>query len=178
MPLSTTHALVPLAAAVAIARRPARWTLLVVAAVAAAAPDLDLVSHRLLGIPLTSVYAHRGFAHSLFVAVAAAFIAASFHCRLGVKPVSAGGVVGASMASHGILDMMTDSGLPVAILWPLTSARVLADWRAIHGPEVQWAQVTTEILPRMRSELWQLILPMFALAFAIRGVRMLIGRLR
>lgn len=175
MPLSTTHALVPLAAALAFARKPVPWPLLIAAAAAAAAPDIDAVSHRLFHIPFTSVYSHRGAAHSLFAAIAAGCLASVFHRRLGVRSLTAGVVVGASMASHGILDMMTDRGLPVAYLWPLTSLRVAADWRPIHAPQLQWAHLATELLPRLWSELWQLILPMFAAAVAIRAARTLIA---
>lgn len=175
MPLSTTHALVPLAAAVAFARRPVPWTLLVVAAAAAAAPDIDSVTHRLFHISFTSVYSHRGAAHSLFVAVAAGCLASIFHRHMGVRPLTAGAVVGASMASHGILDMMTERGLPVAYLWPLTSQRLSAGWRPIHAPQLQWAHLSTELLPRLWSELWQLILPMFAAALTIRAIRRLIA---
>jgi len=176
MPLSTTHALVPLAAAVAFARKPVPWALLVVAAAAAAAPDLDTIAHRILRLPLTSVYAHRGFTHSLFFAIAVGCLASIFHRRLGARPLTVAVVVGASMASHGILDMMAKPGLPVAYLWPLTSDRLSADWRPIHAPEVQWAHLATELLPRLWSELWQLILPMVVAAVTIRAMRVLIGR--
>lgn len=178
MPMTATHALVPLAAALAVAKPPVRWTLLAVAAAASAAPDVDTVSHRVFRLPLSSIYAHRGFTHSLFVAVAVGCVAAIFHKRLHVRPLTAAVVVGASMASHGILDMMTDRGLPVAYLWPLSSVRLFADWRPIHSPEVQLAHLGSELLPRLQSELWQLILPMLAIALAIRLARRAVPKLR
>src|SRR5438309_7718975 len=98
MPMSTTHALVPLAATMAFANRPVPWKLVVLAMIAAAAPDVDAVSKHFLHLHSTSIYAHRGATHSLFVAVAAGVIAAFFHRLLGVRPLVAGVVVGASMA--------------------------------------------------------------------------------
>lgn len=175
MPLSTTHALVPIAAAVAFGKRPLPWKLLAAAAAAAAVPDIDTVAHRLFHIAFVSVYSHRGFTHSLFFAVAVGFLASLFHRRLAVSPLGAGVVVGASMASHGLLDMMTTPGLGVAYLWPLSSQRLSADWRPIQASQVQLAHIGTELLPRLWSELWQLIVPMFAIALAIRMLRILMG---
>jgi inner membrane protein len=177
MPLSITHALVPVAAAIALSRPPVYWRLVAFAAVAAMAPDLDAIGNPLFGLQANSIYSHRGFTHSLFVAIAAGLIAATLHRRLRVRPLTAGAVVGGAMASHGLLDMMTDTGSPVAILWPLSSARLYADWRPIHGGELELSRWTTQLPPRLETELWQLILPMLAAALAIRGCRTLIRRL-
>ena len=186
MPMTTTHLLVPLAATVAFAKRPIPWKLVIVAAIAAAAPDVDGLFKHFLHVPEGSNYSHRGALHSLFVAVAAGFIAALFHRRLRVGPLTAGVIVAAAMASHGILDMMTDAGQGVAYLWPLSSVRLFADWRPIHSGPVhmphaaihslaqfgsELAQLSIEVLARFRSELWQLIIPMFAAALLIYFVR-------
>lgn len=184
--MTTTHLMVPLAAAVAFANRPIRWKLVIVAAIAAAAPDIDGLFKHFLHVPEGSIYAHRGASHSLFVALAAGLIAALFHRRLGVRPLTAGAVVAAAMASHGILDMMTDAGQGVAYFWPLSSVRLFADWRPIHSGQVHmphaaihsfaqfrselW-QLSIEVLARFRSELWQLIIPMFAVALVIYFAR-------
>lgn len=171
MPMTTTHALVPLAATLAFCDRPVPWKLVVVAAFAAAAPDLDGLFKHFLHLPITSIYAHRGAAHSLFVAIAAGLAAAVFHKLIGVRPLTAGVAVAASMASHGILDMMTNSGLPVAYLWPLSSMRLFADWRPIQTAPVHLTHFFAEAFTRLRLELWQLIIPMFAVALAIRLLR-------
>src|SRR4051794_33563644 len=107
MPMTTTHALVPLAATLAFAKPPIPWRLVVVAAFAAAAPDLDWVIKHSLHLPPNSIYAHRGATHSLFVGLIAGLLAGLAHQRLGVLPLTAAVVVAAAMASHGILDMMT-----------------------------------------------------------------------
>ena len=176
MPMTTTHALLPLAAAAAFVKRPVPTALLIVAAFAAAAPDLDgLVSH-IWRLPPSSIYVHRGAAHSLFVALAAGLLATAFHKRLNVRPLTAGVVVAAAMASHGLLDMMTDSGRPVAYLWPLSSVRLFADWRPIHAGPVHMAHFFSQSTARLWSDLWQLIIPMFAIALAVRAARAVFKR--
>jgi hypothetical protein len=74
--------------------------------------------------------------------------------------------------------MMTDSVQPVAYLWPLSSVRLFADWRPFHSSEVHMAHLFAQTWARFCSELWRLIIPMFALAAVIRGFRLLIARLR
>ena len=171
MPMTTTHALLPVAAAVAFVRRPIPWTLVIIAALAAAAPDVDGLFRHFWHVPTSSVYSHRGAAHSLFAALTAGFAAALFHKRLGVRPLTAGVVISAAMASHGLLDMLTDAGRPVAYLWPVSSVRLFADWRPIHSSPVHMAHLLSEGSARLLSDLWQLIIPMFAAAFAIRAAR-------
>jgi inner membrane protein len=175
MPLTTTHALVPLAGALAFARAPLRWPLIVCASLAAAIPDLDGLTNPVWadtwGLPTTSIYAHRGATHSLFFALLLGLIAAAFYKRFAVRPLTAAVVVGSAAASHGILDMMTNSGRPVAILWPLSSVRVFADWRPIQSFPVPWHHFFKLALERQQIEFWQLILPMFTLALAVRLAR-------
>jgi inner membrane protein len=176
MPMTTTHALLPIAVTVAVARRPVNWRLVIAAAFAAAAPDLDGITKHIFHPSPWSVYAHRGAAHSLFAALALGLIAAAFHKWLRVRALNAGTIVFAAAASHGLLDMMTDSGQPVAYLWPVSSLRLWADWRPIHSGPVNMAHLFSEAFARLWSELWQLIVPMFAIALAVRGVRMVVAR--
>lgn len=178
MPMTTTHALVPLAGALAFANRPVPWRLVLVAAAAAAASDVDGLAHHFLHVPVNSVYAHRGAAHSLFVALVAGLLAAAFHKWFRVRAATAGLVVGAAMASHGLLDMMTDSGLPVAYLWPLNSFRLFADWRPIHSTPVHMSHLFAQGFARLGYELLHLIIPMFAVAIVIRAARAIATRSR
>ena len=174
MPMTTTHALVPLAGFFAFADRPVNWRLAVAAAVAAALPDVDSLAQHFLRLAPGSIYAHRGAGHSLFVAMFAGLIASMFHKPLRTAPAVAGLVIGASMASHSILDMMTDTGAAVAALWPLSSARVFADWRPFHGVPV-WRQHALELtIMRLRIECWQILLPLIGASLAIRTIRAVI----
>ncbi len=176
MPLTTTHALVPLAGAVAFTRRSMPWRLVLVAMVAAAAPDLDAFVYPLWHLPTSSVYSHRGISHALFVALVAGLVAARWHKPLKVGPLVAGLGVGAAMASHGLLDMMTDYGQPVAYFWPLTSERYFAPWRPIHSGALEWGHWTAQLPPRLFSELLQVVVPMFAIAIAARIAARILGK--
>lgn len=171
MPLPITHALVPVAAAFAMAKRSVRWKLVFIAALASAAPDFDAFSFTIWRIPETAIYGHRGAMHSLFVAFMLGTLTAFFHRPLRVRPLIAALVVGAATASHGMLDMMTDYGSPVAYFWPVSSDRFFAVWRPIHSGPLEYRYLVTEGVPRLRSELEQLILPMFAIGLLVQLLR-------
>lgn len=173
MPLPLTHALVPLAGAIAISGRPVPWRLILVAGAAAIIPDIDSLSHHFLGVADNSIYSHRGIAHSLFTALAVGALAAAFHRSLQVRYLTAAVVISAAMASHGLLDMMTDGGRPVAYLWPLSSARLFADWRPLHGVEVDRSHFISWSMLRLASEFRQVIAPMMLAAIAFRAARRL-----
>lgn len=171
MPMTTTHALLPVAVAIAFCKRPFPWRLIIVAAAASAAPDVDGLFKHFLGVMPNSIWSHRGATHSLFVALAAGGLATPFYRWLGVRPLTAGVLVALAMASHGLLDMMTDAGNPVAYLWPLSSIRLFADWRPIHSSPMHLAHLTSLVLERLLTETRQLILPMFAVAILVRLLR-------
>jgi inner membrane protein len=93
-------------------------------------PDADVIAFR-LGIPYHAPFGHRGAFHSVTVAAACGVLlglaALSLHLpawRLGIT----GALV---MASHGLLDTLTDGGLGIALLWPFSTTRYFAPWRPI-----------------------------------------------
>jgi inner membrane protein len=174
MPLPLTHALIPVAGALAPRNRAVPWRLVITAAIASALPDIDSFSPWIWGTPNPSLplpaWWHRGATHSLFVGIVVGLLASLFRKQLKVGGIVAGVVVGGAMASHGLLDMFTDQGVPVAYLWPVSSERLFADWRPIHSSAIAPPHILAEILPRLWSETIQLILPMFALALLIHVV--------
>ena len=99
------------------------------------APDLDVIAFR-FGIPYSAPWGHRGAAHSIFVAITLATIAA-FATRLapdqidGQKRKKLWVLCAAVAISHGLLDTLTDGGLGVALFWPLSNARYFAPWTPI-----------------------------------------------
>jgi inner membrane protein len=97
----------------------------------AAGPDLDAVGFW-LGVPYESAWGHRGFTHSVvFAAVAAWLTLSCFGDRAPTPPsvpVPAPRwrfwmALALAGASHGLLDMLTDGGLGVALWWPFSSGR-------------------------------------------------------
>jgi inner membrane protein len=96
-------------------------------------PDVDVVAFA-LRIPYAAPWGHRGALHSLAVALAVGIGATLASSALRVSPARAariGAYVTLVVASHGLLDAMTDGGKGVALLWPLTTQRFFFSWRPI-----------------------------------------------
>jgi membrane-bound metal-dependent hydrolase YbcI (DUF457 family) len=105
------------------------------------------------------------------VALTVGVVAALFHRSLGVRYWTTAVVIAGAAASHGLLDMMTDSGMPVAYLWPLSSTRMFADWRPLHAIPLHRHHFLALSVIRLGSELRQLIVPMTVGAVGIRFAR-------
>ncbi len=86
-------------------------------------PDFDVISFK-LGIPYGDMFGHRGLTHSLaFSALVSAFIT-WFGCRLLNKSSTQTWLyLFLCMASHGILDALTNGGHGVAFFAPFTDER-------------------------------------------------------
>ncbi len=93
-------------------------------------PDHDVVSFS-LGVRYEDEWGHRGATHSLaFAAVAGAAI--GIVVRLRGRPAARTGVTAALvLASHSLLDTLTDGGLGCALLWPFEQTRYFAPWNPI-----------------------------------------------
>jgi inner membrane protein len=95
----------------------------VVFPVLALLPDFDVVGFR-LGVHYEDTWGHRGAAHSVLIAaVVAAAIALPLARGLRASVASTFVAAFVSVASHGVLDMLTDGGLGVAALWPFSDVR-------------------------------------------------------
>jgi inner membrane protein len=108
--------------------RPGAWALGL--SVLAFLPDADVIAFR-LGIPYGAPWGHRGAAHSIAFAVAVAALLAAVAAGLGQPPWSVLVTSGLVLASHGLLDALTDGGKGIALAWPLTSERFFSPWRPI-----------------------------------------------
>jgi inner membrane protein len=90
-------------------------------------PDADVVGFR-LGVPYEAPWGHRGATHSfvfaLAVSLAAYLVARS--ARFNARRTAL--LVLAVVASHPLLDTLTDGGLGCALLWPFSDERFFAPW--------------------------------------------------
>ena len=93
-------------------------------------PDVDVVGFA-LGVEYGDPWGHRGATHSLAMSVA-------LGCAIGLaarwiqRPVLRTALMASAvLASHGLLDAMTDGGLGCALLWPSDLTRYFAPWRPI-----------------------------------------------
>jgi inner membrane protein len=93
-------------------------------------PDVDVIGFT-FGVRYADEWGHRGATHSLAMAVAlgaAIGLAAPAFRRPVVRTAA---VAIAVLASHGLLDTMTDGGLGCALRWPFDRTRYFAPWRPI-----------------------------------------------
>ncbi len=131
MPTILTHPAVPLAIGLGLGSKIIPKRLLVVGVVASILPDLDVLAYQ-FGIPYTSVYSHRGFTHSIEVALSIAILAAFAARHLKATATSALLFIFAAALSHGVLDSFTNGGSPIAFLWPFSDERFFAPYRFIE----------------------------------------------
>lgn len=130
-------------------------------------PDADVIGFS-LGVPYEAAWGHRGATHSFVFALAigaAAGIAAGLLRRPAIRTgVIAGGVV----ASHSLLDILTDGGLGCALLWPFDDTRYFAPWRPIPV-----APIGLEFFSPfgLRVAIWEAVMfaPLWWYAFRRRG---------
>ena len=108
--------------------RPMLWTSVLVAA--SYLPDADVVAFK-LGIPYGAAYGHRGALHSLGAALALALLAGILAGLARASPWRVGLAIGLVLASHGLLDTLTDGGRGIAVLWPVSDHRFFSPWRPI-----------------------------------------------
>jgi inner membrane protein len=104
------------------------WAILLT--IAACLPDVDVVAFT-LGIPYHAPFGHRGAIHSLLFAVISGVLVGLAALPLNVPAARMALAVGMVMATHGLLDTLTDGGLGVALLWPFSDARYFAPWRPV-----------------------------------------------
>lgn len=129
-------------------------------------PDLDVLG-LYLGVPYGSLLGHRGLSHSIFFAAA---LAAIISLPLGKAfwPASAATIFAFTFlctASHGLLDAMTDGGLGIAFLSPLSNQRYFFPWRPL---EVSPLSITAFFSGRasavLYSELLWVLVPSLAIS--------------
>jgi inner membrane protein len=94
-------------------------------------PDVDSIGFH-AGVPYGALWGHRGMTHSLlFAAVVAAGLAQAFRRAFPARwKLSA--LLFAILASHGVLDAMTNGGLGVAFFAPFDTHRYFFSWRPIQ----------------------------------------------
>jgi inner membrane protein len=108
-----------------------RWAIPVSAGLFAAVPDLDTWSMLAFDIPRGSLFSHRGFLHSPFFLLMLALAVASIVARGRTVFLLAAVWAGAAI-THPLLDMLTDGGSGVMVLFPFSTERFFFPWRPIR----------------------------------------------
>jgi inner membrane protein len=129
-----------------------RWAIPVTAGLFAVAPDLD--TYLMLGFDIArgSFFSHRGFFHSpFFLAILACAVAAMVARGAAFRWLA---VVWAGAAmTHPLLDMLTDGGSGVMLLFPATADRLFFPWRPIRVSPLSIARFFERAGPILWSEL-------------------------
>jgi len=180
VPTVFSHAAAPLALGLGLGRAAVSRRLLAAGVVAAALPDLDVVTFY-LGVSYSAELGHRGFSHSLFFAVLAGLAGAAGHRALGTGFARAFLFLFAATVSHGVLDAFTNGGLGVAFLWPWSGERYWAP-DALRVVEVSPISVRRFLSARglavLGSELRWIWLPALAVGLVLVGLRRALARER
>ena len=151
-----THAVVAAALAPLAPRGVRRSRLVLALCVLAVLPDLDVLSFS-LGIPYAHPLGHRGFTHSLLFAAVLAGVVARYEFR--TRRVFA--LLFAAIASHGVLDALTDGGLGIGFLIPFSNERFFAPVRPLPVSPIG---LHRSVLPVLAAEVAYVWVPTLAFA--------------
>ena len=112
-----------------------QWGIPVSCGLMAVFPDFDSITMRAFGIPYRSLFGHRGFFHSPFFLILFSALAATLVTRrFGRAIILRLALIWACAAiTHPLLDMLTDGGAGVMLLFPFSEARLFFPWRPIHA---------------------------------------------
>lgn len=135
MPTIFTHAFVGAALGELGPPSVPRWRLASSLAVLSVLPDLDVVAFY-FHIPYSHWLGHRGLSHSLFFAVVVgAVVARVGFGHLRTRPRQWGLVLVLcilALASHGLLDALTDGGLGIGFFLPFENTRTFFPFRPLQ----------------------------------------------
>ena len=175
MPTILTHALVGAGLASLGPASLPRGRLAFTLAALSVLPDLDVLAFR-LHIPYSHWAGHRGLSHSLAFALVVAAVVAGLERRR-LPAASPDGwrffaLCTAALASHGLLDALTDGGLGIAFFLPFDATRHFFPVRPLAvSPIGVDAFVAGPALAVLRSEILVVWLPLAALVAARELVR-------
>ena len=167
MPTIISHAAVPLAIGLGLGRTVVSPRLLLAGLAASILPDLDVLAFR-MGIAYSDQLGHRGFSHSLLLAVALGLVASLFASRLKARRLVAFAFIFSAAASHGLLDMLTNGGLGIAYLWPVSDRRFFFPVQVIQVSPLSLHRLMGPAgLAVLKSELLWVWLPASIIMFAL-----------
>ena len=131
---------------------PRRWSIPLTCGLWAVAPDLDTYAMFAFDIPRGSLFSHRGIFHSPFFLALAAF-ALAYLARKGKDWLALGALWTCAAVTHPLLDMLTDGGSGVMLLFPLSTERFFFPWRPIRVSPLTIGRFFDRAGPILRSEL-------------------------
>jgi inner membrane protein len=134
-------------------------------------PDADVVGMRFFGVEYGDPWGHRGATHSLAFALLLGVAIGAASRFAGVRPVRTAVTAVLVLASHPLLDTLTDGGLGCALLWPFSDARFFAPWNPIPVAPIGRAFFTTAWGWRVAATELAMFAPLIAYAVWPRRAR-------
>ncbi|WP_417593576.1 metal-dependent hydrolase [Parasphingorhabdus sp.] len=169
MPTIMSHAAVPLAGALILGRSRLSLPVIATGLIFAMLPDADVIGFG-FGVEYADNWGRRGATHSLFFAAVAGLFATVL-----LSPERYGLVAAflfVSMASHGLLDMLTDGGLGVAVFWPFEATRHFALFTPIAVSPIGISDfINSRGIKLLYSEAIWIWIPLTLVAAAGFGIR-------
>lgn len=138
-------------------------------------PDADVIGFH-VGVRYGDFWGHRGFTHSLlFAAILATLLVFSAFRKVAWRERRLlWFYFFLAIASHGLLDAMTDGGLGVAFFSPFDTARYFFGWRPILVSPVGITRFfSLRGVAVLRGEIVWIWLPAFFFAFCVYAFRRL-----
>jgi len=173
MPTLFSHPAVPLAIGLGLGSRIVPPRLLLAGVVCSLLPDLDVAGFY-YGISYGASIGHRGLTHSLAFAVGVALLGALLFRWRGDAPGKVFLFLLVAVASHGLLDAITNGGMGIALLWPFSEQRffVPLQYQVIEAAPLSAERFfTARGAAVVLSELQWVWLPALLLAVLIAAVR-------
>lgn len=155
-----SHALLPLTAVVLAGRERIVRPVALAGMGLAMLPDADTIGFA-FGVDYASQWGHRGFSHALLTAGVVASLVVAAWPR--ARDWTAALFLFAAMASHGILDLFTDGGKGVMLLWPFDDTRWFGADRPIRVAPIGARFFTPRGIETALSELAWIWMPCVAL---------------
>lgn len=171
-----SHAAVPIAIALGFGEKRIPRTLMLAGIAASMLPDADVIFFR-FGATYDTVWAHRGFTHSMGFAIMTGLVAVLLS-RWTARPALAFMFVTFASLSHGLLDMLTNGGHGIAILWPATPQRYFFDWRPIEVSPLAASRFLRRAVRIAVSEFLWIWVPTTIVALGLRAFRHKQGAIR
>jgi len=170
MPTLFGHIAVPLAVGVGLGKKVIPKRLLIAGMIGSILPDLDVIAFK-FGIPYASIWGHRGVSHSIMFALVIAFLSIFAFRAFDASRQKTFWFLFSVTLSHTLLDALTNGGLGVALLWPLSEARFFSPWQVIQVSPIGSHFFSLNGLMAMYSEMIWVWFPCI-----IVGVVLFLGR--
>lgn len=131
-------------------------------------PDADVIAYS-FNVTRGSMFAHRGFTHSIFFALffgaIVAFVARRF-LKTGIAYPKLWTFFALATFSHPLLDMLTNGGSGVALLAPFSNERFSFPWRPVEVSPIGLGFFSARGWTVIASEIVWLWLPAIAVLIA------------